>query len=238
MQFFHQIFSPSDLLLILFLFFMEALLSVDNAAVIATIARKLPEEKQGRALWIGISSGFVLRGIMVLIAGALLRFEIAVLIGGLYLIYLTFHHFYSKRNGGASPTKKVSFWKSVALIEGVDAIFAIDSILSAFAIIMVFYPTDMIHTKMWIVYVAGILGMLTMRLLSRGFIKLLKHHPYLESFVYLFIALVGLKLVVEALFNYIPNMSSYSSIVDIVFWIVAALIGVFAFIQSKRYRDC
>ncbi len=188
-----------DLLIVLFLFFIEAFLSIDNAAVIAVLARKVPKEQQGKAIWIGISTGFILRGLVVWFAAFFLQFAWVVLIGGAYLVYITIHHFLKKK-AHSIDYKPHGFWKTVFLIEGADIVFAIDSILTAFAVLLLFYPPSMAMEKIWIVYVAGVLGMVTMRFFSKMMINLLEKKPIFEHIAYGLVGLVGAKLIIGYFF--------------------------------------
>jgi YkoY family integral membrane protein len=193
-----QTFVFSDLLILFFLFFLEAFLSIDNAAVIAVFARKLPKNDQNRALWIGIGTGFILRGFVVVFAAILLHIHWVVILGGSYLLYLSIHHFLQKKKNTLKDVKPYSFRKTVFLIEMADIIFAIDSILSAFAVLLLFYsPQESLH-KIWIIYLAGILGMIAMRFCSKKLIDLLEKAPFLENLAYLLVAWVGLKLIIDS----------------------------------------
>ncbi|MBM3201755.1 MAG: hypothetical protein FJZ56_05035 [Chlamydiae bacterium] len=195
-----QTFDVFDLVILFFLFLLEAFLSIDNAAVIAVIAKKLPKEEQAKALWVGISTGFVLRALVVGFTAFFLKFEWIVLIGGGYLLYIAIHHFLKKKVYNIEQLYKPNFWKTVALIEGADIIFAIDSILSSFAVLLLFYPPKILFEKTWIIYVAGILGMVTMRFFSKFMIELLEKKPFLEHVAYILVGIVGLKLIIGYIF--------------------------------------
>jgi YkoY family integral membrane protein len=190
-----QTFQLLDLLILFFLFFLEAFLSIENAAVIAVLAKKLPKEQQNKAIWVGISSGFILRALVVIFTAFFLKFHWIVLVGGLYLIYLAIHHFLKKKAYNIERLYSPSFWKTVFLIEGADTIFAIDSILTAFAVLLLFYPHEVSSEKIWLIYTAGVLGMVTMRFFSKWMISLLEKKPILEHLAYILVGIVGLKLI-------------------------------------------
>ncbi len=48
-------------LVLLNIVFIEAILSIDNASVLAVMVKKLPEHQQGRALRYGIIGAYVFR---------------------------------------------------------------------------------------------------------------------------------------------------------------------------------
>ncbi len=76
------------LLIVLNLIIIESLLSVDNAAVLATMVMDLPKEQRGRALKYGIIGAYVFRGLCLLFATYLVRLWWLKPLGGLYLLWL------------------------------------------------------------------------------------------------------------------------------------------------------
>lgn len=55
------------------LIIIESLLSVDNAAVLATMVRDLPKEQRNKALKYGIIGAYVFRGLALLFAAYLIQ---------------------------------------------------------------------------------------------------------------------------------------------------------------------
>src|SRR3954471_3148868 len=88
---------------VLWLVFLEGLLSADNALVLAMMVRHLPRDKQKRALRYGMWGAFVFRFIAVGRASLLLKFWFLKVIGGLYLLSLTFSHFVLNRGEDTNP---------------------------------------------------------------------------------------------------------------------------------------
>ena len=81
------------ILIILNLIIIESLLSVDNAAVLATMVMDLPKEQREKALKYGIIGAYVFRGICLVLAAWLVKIWWLKAIGGLYLIYLFIKYF-------------------------------------------------------------------------------------------------------------------------------------------------
>lgn len=77
---------------------LESLLSIDNAAVLATMVRDLPKEERGKALKYGIIGAYLFRGICLILANLLIQVWWLKPIGGLYLIYLTIDFFRKQTN--------------------------------------------------------------------------------------------------------------------------------------------
>ncbi len=231
-----QTFSWFDILLIFLLFFLELLLSSDNAAVLAFIVRDLPSKKQKKALFLGLTSAFILRGIGIVFVAFLIKIIWVQIIGGLYLLFLGIKHAarfrFKKKN---LHTEKRSFFKTVLLVEFTDLIFAIDSILAAFAFVAIYYPLDMLYEKIWVIYVGGILGVVFIRFATTSVVKLLYAYPNLEKIVYFLISWIGLKLIVEGILSYIGD-KNVQEIFDLIFWIGSVLIVFIGFISTKWHK--
>jgi predicted tellurium resistance membrane protein TerC len=73
--------SYSDLLIIFSLVLMEGILSIDNAAVLATMVKHLKPDDQQKALKYGIIGAYVFRGIALFLASWLIKFAFLKLLG-------------------------------------------------------------------------------------------------------------------------------------------------------------
>src|SRR6187200_1199943 len=101
MDFLHTILGDdiqAGLLIVLNLIVIESLLSVDNAAVLATMVMELPKEQRNRALKYGILGAYIFRGICLVLAAFLTTIWWLEAVGGIYLLYLVFDHFKNKDN--------------------------------------------------------------------------------------------------------------------------------------------
>jgi len=76
---------------------IESLLSVDNAAVLATMVMDLPKEQRSKALRFGILGAYLFRGLALFFAGFLIRFWFLKPLGGLYLLYLVYDWYKGKQ---------------------------------------------------------------------------------------------------------------------------------------------
>jgi len=90
---FGQRFDFQDIAVVGLLVVLEGVLSIDNALVLGLIARRLPRHQQPRALTYGLVGAFVFRLIAITTASLLLRWLIAKLLGGLYLLYVAGKYF-------------------------------------------------------------------------------------------------------------------------------------------------
>lgn len=195
-----QTFSIIDIPRLLTLVFLECILSIDNALVLALIVRPLHPVKRKKALFIGLSSSIVLRAIGVLSAAFLIRLFWVQILGGIYLLYLAASHlfpFLKFKRKGAKKAKR-AFWKTVALIEWTDFIFAVDSILAGIAMIGVVFHPPHLPPKIWIVYAGGLAGIILMRFAARLLSATIDKFPRIEMSAHLIIGWIGLKLLLEA----------------------------------------
>jgi YkoY family integral membrane protein len=188
-------FVPSDLITIALLVLLEGLLSADNAMVLAVLVLGLPREQQRQALRYGILGAFVFRIAATVFAAQMIQLRIVQLIGGLYLLWLPYHHFF--RGGDAqerrTPPKATpwlgmsAFWATVVKVELTDIVFAIDSILVAVAM----------SPKLWVIITGGVLGIIAMRLVIGQLLMIVRRYPALVDGAFIIIAWVGIKLLVE-----------------------------------------
>jgi YkoY family integral membrane protein len=95
---FGQTFGTQDLVVIALLILLEGVLSIDNALVLALLAKRLPKDQQRRALTYGLVGAFVFRFIAIGAAAYLLQWRIVKLIGGGYLLWIALKHLLSKRS--------------------------------------------------------------------------------------------------------------------------------------------
>lgn len=190
----HPHVEGADFLTIGLLVLLEAVLSADNALVLAVLVLTLPRHQQGRALRYGILGAFVFRIVATLFAVQLLAWTWIKLIGGLYLLYLPVKHFAHQAEtekgasrAGASLFGLSVFWSTVVRVELTDVVFAIDSILVAVAM----------SPKLWVVITGGLLGILAMRILIGQVLGLVRRYPAIVDGAYVIVAWVGIKLLFE-----------------------------------------
>jgi YkoY family integral membrane protein len=201
---FGQTFAPSDLATIAVLVVLEALLSIDNALVLGLMALRVEAAQRMRALSYGLAGALVLRVAMISLAAYLIKWSILKLAGGLYLIWVAGRHLVGRRRSKNLPPREAvppaSFWSTVAAIELMDIAFAADSILAAVALVGR-GPPGVIHPKLWVIVLGGMLGAVMMRFAAAMFTRLLEQFPGLRSSAYLLVLVIGLKLLLDWGFN-------------------------------------
>jgi YkoY family integral membrane protein len=212
MDFLHTLLGEdiqAGLLIVLNLIVIESLLSVDNAAVLATMVIDLPKEQRSRALKYGIIGAYVMRGICLFLAAWLVKIWWLKPLGGLYLIYLAFDYFKGKSQENEAeegPDKEKNwlyratvgvignFWATVALVELMDLAFSIDNVFAAVAF------TDHIY----LIYIGVFVGILAMRFVAQAFVRLIEKFPFLEKVAFIVIGLLGIKLFASLYAHFYP----------------------------------
>ncbi|MCB0525151.1 MAG: TerC family protein [Saprospiraceae bacterium] len=186
-------------IIVLNLILIESLLSVDNAAVLATMVLDLPPDKRKLALRYGILGAYIFRGICLIFAAQLIKIWWLKPLGGVYLIYLTWDYFRTK----ATPKKEDDilakknkwyykltnglvgpFWATIIAVEIMDLAFSLDNVFAAVAF------TDNIY----LICTGVFIGILAMRFVAQWFVKLLEKYPFLETSAFLVIGILGVKL--------------------------------------------
>jgi YkoY family integral membrane protein len=90
-----QTFNTQDLGVIALLILLEGVLSIDNALVLALLAKRLPKHQQRRALTYGLMGAFLFRFLAIGSAAYLLQWRIVKLLGGGYLLWIAVRHLYT-----------------------------------------------------------------------------------------------------------------------------------------------
>ncbi|EDM35189.1 hypothetical protein PBAL39_16946 [Pedobacter sp. BAL39] len=222
MDFLHTILGEdiqAGLLIILNLIVIESLLSVDNAAVLATMVMDLPKDQRDKALKYGIIGAYIFRGICLLLAAWLVKIWWLKPLGGLYLLYLALDYFMKKKSKGDEHEEEIdkskswiykstvglvgNFWATVALVEVMDLAFSIDNVFAAVAF----------TEHIWLIYIGVFIGILAMRFVAQGFVKLMEKFPFLETVAFIVIGVLGIKLTSSIFTHFYPE-STVSHLIE------------------------
>jgi YkoY family integral membrane protein len=189
--------QPADFVTIGLLVLLEGLLSADNALVLAIMILGLPRYDQRKALRYGLVGAFGFRIVATLLATHLIRIEWVKLLGGLYLLYLSYKHFF--QSGDAEQRSKPrpaqpwlgmsALWGTVVKVELVNIAFSVDSILVAVAM----------SRKTWVVLAGGLIGIVAIRVVIAQLLAIVRKYPALVDGAFIIIAWVGSKLLLDFL---------------------------------------
>ncbi|XZF12906.1 DUF475 domain-containing protein [Chitinophagaceae bacterium MMS25-I14] len=204
----------ASLSIVVNLIIIESLLSVDNAAVLATMVLDLPKDQRSKALRFGIIGAYLFRGICLLFAALLIQIWWFKPVGGIYLVGLAVRYFFFRKPAEEphlTPEEELQqkneswlyrktlglfgrFWATVILVELMDLAFSIDNVIAANA-----YTKNII-----LIWVGVFIGILAMRFVAQGFVRLIEKYPFLEKCAYLVIGLLGVKLLLALYTHFMP----------------------------------
>ena len=189
---------------------IESLLSVDNAAVLATMVMDLPERKRKKALLYGILGAYTLRGICLVLAAYLIDIWWLKPIGGLYLLSLVIRWKLGKKTPQKEDDllhKKTNpfylrvkrfigpFWGTIIVVEFMDLAFSIENVIAA-----VTYSKNLV-----LIWTGAFIGILSMRLVAQFFVKLMGRFPFLEICAFTVLGILGIRLLFSIYEHFQPN---------------------------------
>lgn len=187
-----------DASIVLALLLLEAVLSFDNAAILAAMVRKLPVKDRKKALLYGLVGAYALRFAAILLASFLIANPILKIIGGGYLVFIGLKHFYGLvrhkphehkehdlRTGLLTRLGVPALVAVIIQIELIDLAFAIDQVIVAVAF------TD----KVYLIVAASFIGILFLRLAAAMIARVMDWLPLLEHMAYIAVTYVGVKLI-------------------------------------------
>ncbi len=207
-------------ILLLVLVALEAVLSADNAIALASISQGLVDEQlRPKALNIGLLFAYVLRMTLIVAATWVIRYWQFQLLGAAYLLWLVFQYFTAGKDEDGEPIRPqyTSLWQVIPLIAFTDLAFSLDSVATAIAV----------STDTWLVITGATIGIVLLRFMADLFIRWLKEYTHLEDAGYLAVGLVGVKLLVRALY---PTLE----IPEIVTISLVAIVFTWGFSQRKE----
>ncbi len=231
-----QLFTSESIASFFVLVLLEIVLGIDNVIFVSIIINRLPEEKEKPARRAWMISGIIIRSLLLMALGWLLKqkgkavitvfhkgFDIASLVmlaGGLFLIYKTVREIHHKLEGEDETLSGISkpvlnFGKAVMQIMLIDTVFSFDSIITA--------GGTASHVEIMIA--AVVLAMFIMFLFSPKISSFIHKHPSLKMLALSFLVMIGLTLVIEGwdsekaealhLKNYVYFGMAFSFIVEV-----------------------
>jgi predicted tellurium resistance membrane protein TerC len=203
------------------LILLEIVLSVDNLIFVAILADKLPPARRDRARQIGLGLALIMR--LALLASVfwlttltaplftLLALEISgrdliLLLGGLFLLLKATVEIHERLEGEPEeqgrPIIHAGFASAVVQIVVLDAVFSVDSILTAVGM------TDQLGVMM----AAVIVAMAIMVVASGALTEFINAHPPLVILCLGFLLMIGFSLIADGLRYHIPKGYLYAAI--------------------------
>ena len=199
---------------------LEIVLGIDNLIFIAILADKLPPGLRDRARILGLSFALVMRlGLLASISWMMSlkatlfgfwRFEFSwrdliLIAGGLFLLIkaTTEIHDRLEPHPDARPASvHAGFWSIVAQIVVIDAVFSIDSIVTAVGMV----------DELYMMMAAVVIAILAMLVASKPLTDFVSTRPSLIILCLGFLLMVGLVLVVDGFGLHLPKGYLYAAI--------------------------
>jgi YkoY family integral membrane protein len=211
-------FGIDTVFILIILVGLEAVLSADNAIALASIAQGLKDEKQQNyALNIGLLMAYILRITLIVTATWVIKYWQFSLLGGLYLLWLTFQYFTNNEDDNEQSSKLnfSSLWQAIPMIAFTDLAFSLDSVTTAIAV----------ADEIWLIIAGGTIGVIALRFLAQLFIAWIEEFTHLQDAGFITVGLVGLRLIVKVID---PN------IVPPEWLMISVILGMFAWGFSKK----
>lgn len=228
---------------------LEIVLGIDNIVFIAILAEKLPPEKRDRARIMGLSFALIMRIILLMFTGWLVTLtaplfsifnnsfnarELIMLIGGIFLLFKATMELNERLEGGShgdSKQKKTThFWTVVAQIVVLDAVFSLDSVITAVGMVD--------HIPVMIAAVC--IAMVIMMIASKPLANFVNAHPTVVILCLSFLLMIGFSLVAEGFGFSIPKGYLYAAIgfsILIEFFNQMAIFNRRRFLSKKPLRE-
>ena len=199
--------SPDLWVAFLTLFVFELVLGVDNVVFISILASKLPPEQRKRARIVGLSLALFMRIGLLFVASFIVGLtaplfgfgngafqfsgrDLILIIGGLFLVYKAVIEIHERLEGPEShtaPVKAASFGAVIVQILLLDAVFSLDSVITAVGMV------DELYIMIAAVVLAIIIMLFTAGIISR----FVEKHPTVKMLALAFLVLIGSTLIAE-----------------------------------------
>ncbi len=201
---------------------LEIVLGIDNLVFIAILADKLPPHQRDKARMIGLSLALLMRLGLLATLSWIMRLttplfsvldhafsgrDLILLGGGLFLLFKATMELHERleggSHGGGGDKAYASFGLVVTQIVILDAVFSLDSVITAVGMV----------DELGVMFAAVIIAMAVMMLASKPLTSFVNHHPTVVVLCLGFLMMIGFSLVAEGLGFKIPKGYLYAAIV-------------------------
>jgi predicted tellurium resistance membrane protein TerC len=201
---------------------LEIVLGIDNLIFLAILAGKLPPEQRDRARIVGLSLALIMRlGLLASITwvmsltAPIIEFwrlsiswrDLILIVGGAFLLIKATTEIHERVQGGASHASTrggahAAFWPIIAQIIALDAVFSLDSIITAVGMV----------DELSVMMTAVVIAVGAMLVASKPLTAFITARPSLIILCLGFLLMIGLVLVVDGLGVHIPKGYVYAAI--------------------------
>ncbi|RPH29053.1 TerC family protein [Buttiauxella warmboldiae] len=200
---------------------IELVLGIDNLVFIAILAEKLPPPQRDRARVTGLILAMLMRLLLLASISWLVTLtrplfhinelafsarDLIMLFGGLFLLFKATVELNERLEGKDSEThtqrRDARFWPVVAQIVVLDAVFSLDSVITAVGMV------DHLPVMM----AAVIIAICLMLLASKALTRFVNNHPTIVILCLSFLLMIGFSLVADGFGYHIPKGYLYAAI--------------------------
>lgn len=200
---------------------IEIVLGIDNLVFISILASRLPEEQKQKAFSLGLTLALVMRlcllcaiawivsltqPLLTVFGHSFSARDLILLVGGVFLLLKGTMELHERLEGHAgyaqNGQRKAVFWKVVAQILVLDAVFSLDSVITSVGMVK-YLPVMML---------AVIIAMVTMLLAARPLTNFVDRHPTVIVLCLGFLLMIGLSLIMDGFGMDVPKGYLYAAI--------------------------
>lgn len=200
---------------------LEIVLGIDNLVFIAIMAERLPPHQRDKARKLGLSLALVMRLGLLFAVSWLVSLtqplfavgsadfsgrDLILLLGGVFLVFKATTELHERMEGAEQESGKrkgyASFWMVVAQILLLDAVFSLDSVITAVGMV----------DQLWVMMVAVIISMGVMIFAAKPLTAFVNEHPTVVILCLGFLLMIGFSLMVEGFGFHIPKEYLYAAI--------------------------
>ncbi|MDA8493800.1 TerC family protein [Kluyvera georgiana] len=200
---------------------IELVLGIDNLVFIAILAEKLPPAQRDRARVTGLIQAMLMRLLLLASISWLVTLtkplfsirdftfsarDLIMLVGGFFLLFKATVELNERLEGKDSdnPTQRrgARFWGVVAQIVVLDAVFSLDSVITAVGMV----------DHLAVMMAAVIIAISLMLLASKTLTRFVNSHPTIVILCLSFLLMIGFSLVAEGFGLVIPKGYLYAAI--------------------------
>jgi predicted tellurium resistance membrane protein TerC len=217
--------DPQTWAALLTLTVLEIVLGVDNVVFISILAGKLPHAEQAGARTVGLALAMLMRIALLFSVSWIIRLttplftvlgqeisgrDLILILGGLFLLGKSTHEIHAKlegEEGHASASVKASFTSVIIQILLLDAVFSLDSVITAVGM----------ADNLAIMIVAVVVAVIFMMVFAGPISQFVERHPTVKMLALSFLLLIGVTLIAEGLDRHIPKGYIYFAMAFSVF---------------------
>lgn len=213
--------DPSIWVGLITLIVLEIVLGIDNLVFIAILADKLPPHQRDKARILGLSLALLMRigllfaiswlvtltqPLVTILGGTFSGRDLILLIGGLFLVFKATTELHERLEGHAEHNGPrgafSSFWLVVLQIIVLDAVFSLDSVITAVGMV----------NHIGVMISAMVIAMAVMMLASKPLTNFVNQHPTVVVLCISFLLMIGFSLIADGFGFHIPKGYLYAAI--------------------------